>query len=516
MKTPFLWFLLPLGALAACQSPPVPPPMAARPGTLSTALVQAQTEVQAHRWGPAWVLVANRDEPSDQRAQFLGSVQTGLETQLAEARTKGDPRVVEDLEATLALMKTGHWDAPAPVATTPASTDPTKWLEGTATVFVDRGLQVQDGSAVPGIVLGSGFFISADGLLITNHHVIEAKVDPKEGIGAKLWVALPDAKGVKTPAKVVGWDRNLDLALLKVETKPPYVFSLSTLGDPDPGQRLQAIGSPGGLEQTLTSGIASAEKRPLLALGEVLQIDVPVNPGNSGGPLLDESGRVVGVVFAGIASFQGVNFAIPAALVQKELPRLKVGGAAVIPWMGLGLQEDAAGLEVGYVAPQSPGDWAGVQVGDRLTDVAGVPVTEIAAAQVRLLDFGTSAVIPLGILRNGKPLTVWTTLDPRPDFPLEIAAKKDLVARVLPLAFGAVVQPKNPGDDRVFTVTKTWAGSTADDLSLVEGDSIEVLRWDVNPKDHSLAAVWKLNRKNGKDPGAIIKMEMTTALHTFL
>src|SRR6185369_12168457 len=130
----------------------------------------------------------------------------------------------------------------------------------------------------------------------------------------------------------------------------------------------------------------------LLAVGEVLQIDVAVNPGNSGGPLVDNKGRVVGVVFAGIRDFQGVNFAIPVSLVQKDLPRLRSGGKAVLPWLGLGIQEDHRGLEVNYVAPRSPSDWAGLRVGDRLTSVAGTQVSDLGDAQVRLLDFGTDAV----------------------------------------------------------------------------------------------------------------------------
>ena len=383
-------------------------------------------------------------------------------------------------------------------------------------MFINRGLRLEGGGAYSDVVLGSGFFISSDGELLTNHHVIESMVDPKDSISSRLWVALPDSKGIRTPARVVGWDRNLDLALLKVETKPRYVFTLGAGPDPFPGEKLQAIGSPGGLEQTITAGIASAQKRALLALGAVIQIDVPVNHGNSGGPLLDSSGQVVGVVFAGIANFRGVNFAIPASLVQKDLPRLRVGGAAILPWVGLGLQEDQAGLEVIYVSPRSPGEAAGIRVGDRLTGVAGVPVKEIDVAQVRLLDFGTDALIPLELIRSGKPLVLWTTLEPRPEFPLEEAARKDLVAKVMPLAFGAEVKDAGKGGDRKFTVTKVWLGSASDDLSLVEGDSVEVRQWVVNAKEHLLQTEWTIRPKNGKGQSADVKQQIETAVREFL
>jgi S1-C subfamily serine protease len=508
--------LLVVFVLGACRSVPVPPPTAALPANLTSALSQAHTEVGAGHLGRAWVLVANQAESSDEKTAFLASVRSGLQDQLTAAQAKGASRHAEDLEATLALMSTGHWLPPAPVAETPAPGDPSRWLQGTATVFVDRGLSVNDGAARADVVLGSGFFISTDGLLLTNNHVIASMVDPKARVAARMWVALPDSKGIRTPARVVGWDRNLDLALIKVETVPKYVFTLGAGPDPLPGQKLQAIGSPGGLEQTITAGIASAQKRPLLPVGDVIQIDVPVNPGNSGGPLLDESGRVVGVVFAGIADFRGVNFAIPASLVQKDLPRLKLGGASVLPWLGLGLQEDEKGLEVIYVTPGSPGDGAGVRVGDRLTGVAGVPVTETGDAQTRLLDFGTDAVVPLDLTRDGKPLVLWSTLARRPEFPLEDAARKDLVIKLVPLVLGAQVKDVDKGTDRAFEVTQVWPGTSADDLTLVPGDRLEVTQWSVNTKDHTLRTAWSLHRQADKGQSAMVKMDLDAALHSFL
>jgi S1-C subfamily serine protease len=385
-----------------------------------------------------------------------------------------------------------------------------------ATIIVNRGLKVDNGVSQPDIVIGSGFFVTSDGYLLTNHHVIESEVEPGPSVSSRLSIRLPGSKGERLPAKVIGWDRNLDLALLKAEYKPEFVFSLGSGPDPVPGQRLQALGSPGGLEATLTEGIVSAVERPLLAVGEVLQIDVAVNPGNSGGPLLDNRGRVVGVVFAGIREFQGVNFAIPTSLVRLVLPRLQAGGRAVLPWIGLGLQEDHRGLEVLYVVPRGPGDWAGVRKGDRLLTVAGVPVTEISQAQVLLLPFGTEAVVPLELERNGTRLKLWTSLEARPELPLKDAAMTDLTSRVLPLAFGVEVDDLAAGVDRSFRVVRVWPGSSGEELSLAENDPLEVVDWVADTENKALITRWKVKRRLGGYLESVVQLAAPFSSRLFL
>jgi len=462
-------------------------------------------------------LVSNQTDASDEKVRFLSTVTETVEAELEKARTQGAARKVLDLEATLSLIRTGTWTPPTPQsAAEPADSLPAQWLKGTATVVVNRGLKVENGTSQPDIVIGSGFFISTDGYLLTNHHVIESEVEPGTSSSSKLSLRLPGSKGERLPAKVIGWDRNLDLALLKAEYKPEFVFSLGSGPDPIPGQRLVALGSPGGLESTLTEGIVSATERPLLAVGQVLQIDAAVNPGNSGGPLIDARGQVVGVVFAGIREFQGVNFAIPTSLVRKILPRLQAGGRAVLPWVGIGLQEDARGLEVLYVTPRSPGDWAGVRKGDRLVAVAGVGVKELAAAQVRLLDFGTDALIPLELERNGVVLKLWTTLEPRPELPLKEAALRDLTSRILPLAFGVEVEDLSSGVDRSFRVTRVWPGTIGEELSLTENDPIEVLDWVADNENKVLATRWKVKRRLGGYLESVVQMSVSYSSRSFL
>ncbi len=505
-----------LALLCACRSVPVPPKTADVPVNLPSALQQAQTELDAGRWGRAWSLVANKDGDSPAKTEFLDKVLTEVEKERTQAVQKGDTFRARDLGATLELIHSGAWTPPELAPSEPKDAPASEWLKGTATVVVNRGLKVENGAAQPDIVIGSGFFITADGYLLTNHHVIESEVEPGVSTSSRLSIRLPGSKGERLPAKVVGWDRNLDLALLKAEYKPEYVFTLGTGPDPKPGQRLQALGSPGGLEATITEGIVSAVKRPLLAVGEVLQIDVAVNPGNSGGPLVDNKGRVVGIVFAGIRDFQGVNFAIPVSLVQKALPRLQAGGKAVLPWLGLGLEEDHRGLQVAYVAPRGPADWAGVRVGDRLVSLAGTPVSEIGDAQVRLLDFGTDAVIPLELLRDGVTVKLWSTVETRPDYPLKDAAKTDLVAKVLPLAFGVSVEDVGHDVDRVFRVTGVWPGTPAEELQLTPNDSLEVLDWVVDTKNEALVTQWKMKRRTGGWLESVVQLGVSLSDRSFL
>lgn len=514
---PRLWAaLLLVLAVSGCRTSPVPPLGASVPSNLPSALEQARGDLDKGLWGRAWVLVSNRSETSEEKSRFLGTVLEVLDREAVQARSSGETRKARDLEASLSLIRTGRWVPGTETAEAVKPSLPAQWLKGMATVIVNRGLKLENGMSQPDIMIGSGFFLTEDGYLLTNHHVIESEVEPGPSTSSRLSIRLPGSKGERLPAQVVGWDRNLDLALLKAEYRPEFVFTLSNGVDPVPGQRLQALGSPGGLEATLTEGIVSAVERPLLAIGEVLQIDAAVNPGNSGGPLLDAQGQVVGVVFAGIREFQGVNFAIPTSLVRLVLPRLQAGGRAVLPWIGIGLQEDHRGLEVLYVSPRSPADWAGVRQGDRLVGVAGLAVREISQAQVHLLQFGPDAVVPLELERAGAPLKLWTTLEARPELPLKEAALTDLTSRVLPLAFGIEVEDLASGVDRSFRVVKVWPGSAGEELSLSENDPLEVLDWVADVENRVLITRWKVKRRLGGYLESLVQLAVPFSSRLFL
>ncbi|MEI8092699.1 MAG: trypsin-like peptidase domain-containing protein [Spirochaetales bacterium] len=492
------------------------------PTTTEATLSRAQVELDHERLWKAWVLLMNFGRGSDLELSLLKATEQRLLERFASWRAQPGSHPVAQWSANLVvagLSSATSADLSSPAVLVarpqgPAGT-PSDWLKGTVTVIVNKGLKLDHGSASPDVVIGSGFFIDESGLLITNEHVIASAIEPGT-VSSRISLRLPGSKGERVPAKVIGWDKNHDVALLKAEVKPDYVFAFSPIETVTPGQRLQALGSPGGLEATVTEGIVSATGRTFLPMGEVFQIDVAVNPGNSGGPLVDSSGQVVGVVFAGVSEFQGVNFAIPAPLVQRLLPQLKAGGKAFVPWMGLGLQEDMTGLEVVYVLPQSPADFAGFLPGDRLVSFDKVPVKEIAHTQALVLNEGADRVAPMGIIRAGQSRTLWTTFEARPDFPLQVATESDLVGKLLPLVAGIEADDVGTPVDRSFRVKRVWAGTDGEALQLTENDPVTVLEWQADTKRNVLTARLAIKRRVGGYFEAQVQLEAPLAFRQFL
>ena len=273
-------------------------------------------------------------------------------------------------------------------------------VDSTVTIWVNRGMRIESGMGYLDRVIGSGFFIDKEGYLLTNYHVIESEVNPEYEGFSRLFIRKSISSGTKIPAKVIGWDSVLDLALLKAEVTPEYTFSPGgeklSLGEP-----IYAIGSPGGLERTITSGIVSAVDRRLLQIGDALQVDVPINQGNSGGPLLDEKGNLVGIVFAGIESFEGINFAIPVYWLVNILPALYRGGEVEHSWIGVALNEGQDGLVALYSAPGSPAARSGVLEGDKLLSVNGTSVVSVRDIHAMMLGMEPDTLIK----------TVWDTAD---------------------------------------------------------------------------------------------------------
>ncbi len=467
---------------------------------LPSVVDKAQEALKEGKLSRAAVLLLNADEDSAQKHK----VQEELIAALKKKNTEDDKRTAELLEGDplKAFEKnetklSPSWP-PAPPADLTGQGGPERWLQGTATVMVNRGLRFVNGAAMPDIVLGSGFFITKDGYLLTNHHVIASMVDPDYKGYAKLTIKLPNSRGESLPARVVSWDLNHDLALLKVEYHPQYVFQFAPNSPLIPGQQVTALGSPGGLDATVTQGIVSATKRPLLPMGNVIQVDVPVNPGNSGGPLVNDQGQVVGIVFAGIQQFQGVNFAIPGEVIRKVLPLLKASqGEISVPWIGAGVNEDMRGLEVSYVLPESPADWAGLKFGDRILKFAGVKVNDVSTIQSIVLSYGENAVIPIEISRHGKKKTLWCTFQKRPDYPLKKAVETDLTANILPLAFGFSVDDVGTPVDQNFRVVSVFAGSAGDQLGLSPGDPVIVKQAVLDERDKAYVVLLDIKKKLG-------------------
>ena len=240
------------------------------------------------------------------------------------------------------------------------------------------------GGIVAAPTLGSGFLISADGYLVTNAHLIEGA-----DAGAIL-VRLADRR--EWVARVVGADRVSDIALLKIDTGAglPHV----RLGDPHalrPGQWVAAIGSPLGLEQSVTAGIVSAVERtlPQESYLPFIQTDVAINPGNSGGPLFNMRGEVVGVntvIYSATGGYMGLSFAVPIDVAMEVVRTLKASGKVTRGRIGVRLQELSpelaralrvpgdAGAAVVDVMPLSPAERAGLHAGDVVLAFGGQPV----------------------------------------------------------------------------------------------------------------------------------------------
>jgi serine protease Do len=267
---------------------------------------------------------------------------------------------------------------------------------------------------------GSGFFISGDGYAVTNNHV----VDKAESVQ----VTTDDGKIHK--AKVIGTDPRTDLALIKVEGGPfPYVKLSDTT--PRIGDWVIAVGNPFGLGGTVTAGIVSARGRDIgaSAYDDFIQIDAPVNKGNSGGPTFDTEGNVIGVntaIFSPSGGSVGIAFAIPSDTVKSVISQLKDHGSVTRGWIGVQIQpvtqdiadglglKKAEGALVAEPQPKSPAVKAGIEAGDVITAVDGKAVKDARDLAKKIGALPPKTSVKLSILHKGSEKTVTLTLGEMP------------------------------------------------------------------------------------------------------
>jgi serine protease Do len=267
---------------------------------------------------------------------------------------------------------------------------------------------------------GSGFFISPDGYAVTNNHVVE-KAESVE-------VKTDDGKSHQ--AKVIGTDPRTDLALIKVEDGPfPYV----KLSDKSPriGDWVIAVGNPFGLGGTVTAGIVSARGRDIgaSAYDDFIQIDAPVNKGNSGGPTFDTDGNVIGVntaIFSPSGGSVGIAFAIPSDTVKGVVSQLKDHGSVTRGWIGVQIQpvtkdiadslglKNAEGALVAEPQANSPASKAGIEAGDVITAVDGKPVEDARDLAKKIGALPPKTSVKLSVLHKGADKTVTLTLGEMP------------------------------------------------------------------------------------------------------
>lgn len=420
------------------------------------------------------------------RRSTLGDLSSGTLREFIEITRMLNHREAE--ERLLRVAETSGVEIPPAVE--PVETDigsrTQRLLQGTVTVWVNRGMRIRDGVGVPERVVGSGFFVDPRGYLLTNYHVISSEVDPEYEGYSRLFIRLPGRRDQRIPARVIGYDRVFDLALLKVEIDPPYVFSLSDVRELQPGEPVLALGSPGGLDSSITSGIVSAAGRRFLQMGEAVQVDVPINPGNSGGPLILPDGQVAGVVFAGLEQFEGVNFAIPSYWIRHFFPRFFEVGEVVHSWLGLALHERDNGLEVVYVAPGSPAEAAGIEPGALLVDLNGTEVNRLSSVQDLILDTPVGGIVTTRWRETDDNGAVSTTrrllaTSDRPFSPVETALEREPIENLFPVLFGMDVNEVSSapwGPD--FVITDVLPGSIADESSLSVDDPFALRDWRVD------------------------------------
>ncbi len=247
---------------------------------------------------------------------------------------------------------------------------------------------------------GSGFLFTPDGFLLTNHHVVRGS--------DRVRVRLNDGREVA--GRVVGADPWTDVAVVQAEASGLPHATLGISAELRVGQLVVAIGSPFGFDSTVTAGVVSALGRSLRSItghlvDNVIQTDAALNPGNSGGPLLDSRGRVVGINTAVIQSAQGICFAIPIDMARRILPQLMQHGRVMRGYLGLHGRDvpiprhvtrrfqltQQTGVEVFGLEPNGPASQAGVSEGDLIVGLADLPITGVDDLQKRLSE------IPVGI-----------------------------------------------------------------------------------------------------------------------
>jgi serine protease Do len=275
-----------------------------------------------------------------------------------------------------------------------------------------------------GTVSGSGVFILEDGYILTNNHVVEGTTDVK--------VILAD--GSEQPAKIIGTDQYADLAVLKVDIKAPAVAGLGNSDNLNPGETVIAIGSPlGDFKNTVTVGVVSATGRSIdtgqgYQIENLIQTDAAINQGNSGGPLLNLLGEVIGINTLVVrnsnsgAVAEGLGFAIPINTARVVATQIIQKGYVSRPYLGIGFQPITPriasyynlpadyGTYVTDIAAGSPAAQAGLQRGDIITSIGGTAIDDTHSYINILFTYKPGDQVELTVLRNGKTIQVQVTL----------------------------------------------------------------------------------------------------------
>jgi serine protease Do len=297
--------------------------------------------------------------------------------------------------------------------------------------------------------LGSGFIVSGDGYIMTNAHVVDG--------ASEVVVKLTDRREFK--AKVIGSDKKSDIAVIKIDAKNLPVVSLGSAEKVNVGEWVVAIGSPFGFDNTVTAGIVSAKARslPSDSITPFIQTDVPVNPGNSGGPLFNLNGEVVGInsqIFSESGGFQGISFSIPIDIAINVKDQLIAHGKVTRARIGVTIQDvnqqlansfklpRPMGALVSDVEADGPAAKAGLKSGDVITKLEGREIDRSADLPSRVAALKPGAAAHVEVWRNGKPQDIVVSLGELKDTVVVAKAdKSDEQGRL-----GVAVRPLSPDE----------------------------------------------------------------------
>jgi serine protease Do len=305
--------------------------------------------------------------------------------------------------------------------------------------------------AVPMQGVGSGFIVRADGVILTNAHVVDG--------AQEVDVKLTDHRELK--AKVLGVDPQSDIAVIKIDAKNLPTVKLGNPAAVKVGDWVAAIGSPFGFENSVTQGIVSAKARTLPDESYVpfIQTDVAVNPGNSGGPLFDLNGEVIGInsqIYSRTGGYEGLSFAIPIDIAVNVEQQILKYGKVTRGHLGVAIQQVTQGLAdsfgmpspngalVSSVEPGSPAAKAGLKPGDIITKLDGQQVTDSASLPAQIAQTKPGTRLTIQVLRGGKPHDVEVTLGTLKERPLARASGSEQDHKAL----GLTVRPLTPQERR--------------------------------------------------------------------
>lgn len=371
--------------------------------------------------------------------------------------------------------------------------------------------------AEKGQAVGTGFIVDAKGTIVTNFHVV-SKADS---------ITVTMADGTKLPAKMLGGDEKTDLAVLKVESDKALPFvTFADASKVRVGQAVMAVGNPFGLGGTVTTGIVSARGRDIQSgpFDDYIQTDAAINRGNSGGPLFDMDGKVIGIntaIYSPTGGSIGLGFAIPSSLAEPVVAQLQANGRVERGLLGVQIQpvtkelaeslslKSEKGALVAMVQPESPALAAGIKSGDVIVSVDGKNVDGIKelTRMISAMKPGTSA--KLGVWRDGKDMSFTAKVgDQKEESPI-VKAKADgqPAAKPEPMAYGVSLAPITPearqqmkldAEVKGVLVAAVEPGSPADDQGLKAGDILQQVGRDAIDSPKMAGEKLKEARTTGK------------------